>query len=74
MVELSPDDRSALIAVLKELPEFAREVDRGEFVRNAGLARLAPHVDLSGSPYVAASRLVATARLRVLRFILVPLG
>ncbi len=61
MVELSPDDRSALIAVLKELPEFAREVDRGEFVRNAGLARLAPHLDLSGSPYVAASRLVTHA-------------
>lgn len=59
MVELSPEDRSALIAVLKELPEFARETDRGEFVRNAGLARLATHVDLSGSPYVAASRLVS---------------
>ncbi|MFC5217058.1 trypsin-like peptidase domain-containing protein [Streptomyces coerulescens] len=61
MVELSPDDRAALIAVLKELPEFAREADRGEFVRNAGLARLATHVDLSGSPYVAASRLVTHA-------------
>ncbi|MFJ7073274.1 trypsin-like peptidase domain-containing protein [Streptomyces sp. NPDC098781] len=61
MVELSPDDRSALIAVLKELPEFAREADRGEFVRNAGLAQLVTHVDLSGSPYVAASRLVTHA-------------
>ncbi|WP_262058180.1 serine protease [Streptomyces sp. STR69] len=61
MVELSPEHRSALIAVLKELPEFAREVDRGEFVRNAGLTQLAAHIDLSGSPYVAASRLVTHA-------------
>ncbi|PAK27265.1 hypothetical protein CJD44_05095 [Streptomyces sp. alain-838] len=61
MVELSPEDRSAIITALKELPEFARETDRGEFVRNAGLERLAPHVDLSGSPHVAASRLVTHA-------------
>ncbi|MFE9018802.1 trypsin-like peptidase domain-containing protein [Streptomyces sp. NPDC007808] len=61
MVERAPEDRTALIAVLKELPEFAREADRGEFVRNAGLAPLATHVDLSGSPYVAASRLVTHA-------------
>ncbi|MFB7619815.1 trypsin-like peptidase domain-containing protein [Kitasatospora sp. NPDC056181] len=62
MVELAAADRTDLLNILKELPEFASERDRRELVRNAGLQKLAAHIDLDGSPYAAASRLVNYAQ------------
>lgn len=58
MVELSPDERAQIIGILRQLPEFADESSRRALVQAAGLASLATQLDLSGSPFVAASLLV----------------
>jgi V8-like Glu-specific endopeptidase len=58
MSDLDPADRLRVVRWLSELPEFAVESSRRQLLSLAGLGRVSPQVDLSGSPLIAGSTLV----------------
>lgn len=59
MVNLSVEDRQQLITLLKNVPELATEKSRRELLEFAGLGRLLPNIDASGSTFVAVSHFVS---------------
>ncbi|UCC51905.1 MAG: hypothetical protein JSV68_22830, partial [Anaerolineaceae bacterium] len=63
MVNLSVEDRQALIALLVATPELGTQNGRSRILENVGLGQLEPMMDLSGSTYLAVSEMVSyTAR------------
>ncbi|MFD5538979.1 trypsin-like peptidase domain-containing protein [Streptomyces sp. NPDC127079] len=58
MVELTVEERQRLVTVLASIPVLATESGRAEILTLAGLGELVPHMDVTGPPLVAASRIV----------------
>jgi V8-like Glu-specific endopeptidase len=58
MVDLSPDDRARLLAILVNVEALASEQGRRDTLRDAGLADRAVHIDTSGAPQLAIGRIV----------------
>jgi len=57
--QLNTDERNAVVAVLASIPEFSVESSRREIIVLSGLQDLATSMDLSGSPFISASRVVS---------------
>lgn len=58
MTVLETEDRKILVSLLKDLPEFTTERSRKQILDFAGLQRLIPMIDLSGSQFLAVSEIV----------------
>ncbi|MDY6805070.1 MAG: hypothetical protein SXA11_14860 [Cyanobacteriota bacterium] len=58
MINLAAEDRKQLIAVLKDIPELATERGRRLILELAGLEKLAPYIDFSGSAFLAVIQIV----------------
>ncbi|WP_327342935.1 trypsin-like peptidase domain-containing protein [Streptomyces europaeiscabiei] len=58
MVELTLEERQRLVKLLASAPILSTESGRAETLVLAGLSDLVPHIDLTGPPLVAASRIV----------------
>jgi V8-like Glu-specific endopeptidase len=59
MVNLTTDDRQDLIDLLKALPELADENSRREMLEYAGLKKLLPQINLSGSAFTASNAILS---------------
>ncbi|BAZ32655.1 hypothetical protein NIES4074_51610 [Cylindrospermum sp. NIES-4074] len=59
MVNLSTEDRQGLIDLLKDLPELATQESRREMLEYAGLKKLIPQINVSGSPFIANSSIIS---------------
>lgn len=59
MVNLSGNDRQALITLLTSITELGTQRGRMRILENVGLAQLEPMIDLSGAPYLAVSEMVS---------------
>jgi V8-like Glu-specific endopeptidase len=58
MIELNQQDRVSVVRWLSELPQFEAESGRRQLISLAGLGALAPQIDVSGAPFIAASAVV----------------
>lgn len=57
-MDVAHADRLTIVKLLSELPEFETESGRRRLVELAGLSVIAPHIDLSGPPFLAAAGLL----------------
>lgn len=58
MVELTVEERQRIVTLLASVPVLTTESGRSEMLSLAGLDELVPHIDVTGPPLVAASRIV----------------
>ncbi|MFI7015884.1 trypsin-like peptidase domain-containing protein [Streptomyces sp. NPDC050164] len=58
MVELTVEERRRIVTLLATVPVLSSESGRAEMLTLAGLGQLVPHIDITGPPLVAASRIV----------------
>lgn len=58
MVELTVEERRRLREILATVPALERPAGRRQILENAGLGRLAQHIDLHGDSYVVLSEMI----------------
>ena len=59
MVKFTVEERQRLVTLLASVPLLSTESGRAEMLALAGLGDLVPHIDLTGAPLVAVSRVVS---------------
>lgn len=59
MVNLTPNDRQKLVALLQNLQQLANDRERRQILELAGLKKLVPMMDLSGSPFIVTNEIVS---------------
>lgn len=59
MVELTVEERRQLREILATVPALERPAGRRQILENAGLGRLAQHIDLHGDSYVVLSEMIS---------------
>lgn len=59
MVTLETGDRQQLVILLQETQPMQTEAERREMLEFAGLGKVLPLIDLSGSPFLAANKIVS---------------
>ena len=53
MINLESEDKKHLIATLKDVDELKNESSRLVMLQNAGLEKIAFHIDFSSDPFMA---------------------